>query len=256
MDAIVTAGGIPKPDEPLYPYTQGQSKALLDVAGKPMIQWVLDALGDAETVERVILIGLPPESLVKSSKPLTFMKNQGSMMENIRAGVVKLLEVNPKAHHVLIVSSDIPAITADMVDWVVNTTMQYDEDAYYNVISKEIMEARFPGSKRTYTRLKDISICGGDMNVMRTMTVTANDELWRRLIASRKNVLKQAALIGYGTLFLILLRRLTLQDVVKRVTKRLQLTGRAIICPYAEVGMDIDKPHQLELLRADLAKRV
>jgi hypothetical protein len=118
------------------------------------------------------------------------------------------------------------------------------------------MEARFPGSKRTYTRLKDISICGGDMNVMRTMTVTANDELWRRLIASRKNVLKQAALIGYGTLFLILLRRLTLQDVVKRVTKRLQLTGRAIICPYAEVGMDIDKPHQLELLRADLAKRV
>lgn len=37
MDAIVTAGGIPKPDEPLYVRTQGQSKALLDVNGKPMI---------------------------------------------------------------------------------------------------------------------------------------------------------------------------------------------------------------------------
>ena len=29
MDAIVTAGGIPQPGEPLYEYTQGKSKALL-----------------------------------------------------------------------------------------------------------------------------------------------------------------------------------------------------------------------------------
>ncbi|MDP2976442.1 MAG: hypothetical protein Q8N45_09575, partial [Anaerolineales bacterium] len=38
------------------------------------------------------------------------------------------------------------------------------------------------------------------------------------------------------------------------VAKRLKITGRGILCPYAEVGMDIDKPHQLEMLRADLAK--
>ncbi len=44
MDAIVIAGGVPTPVEPLYPYTQGKPKALLDLCGKPMIQWVLDAL--------------------------------------------------------------------------------------------------------------------------------------------------------------------------------------------------------------------
>jgi NDP-sugar pyrophosphorylase family protein len=44
MDAIVIAGGIPEPGDPLYEYTQGQPKALLDIAGKPMVQWVLDAL--------------------------------------------------------------------------------------------------------------------------------------------------------------------------------------------------------------------
>ncbi len=27
MDAIITAGGIPKPEDPLYEYTQGKSKA-------------------------------------------------------------------------------------------------------------------------------------------------------------------------------------------------------------------------------------
>lgn len=52
MDAIVIAGGIPRPEDPLYAYSHGDSKALIDVAGKPMIQWVLDALGDAKKIGR------------------------------------------------------------------------------------------------------------------------------------------------------------------------------------------------------------
>ena len=57
MDAIVTAGGIPQPDDPLYVYAKGDAKALIDIAGKPMIQWVLDALSDAKNVDNVIEIG-------------------------------------------------------------------------------------------------------------------------------------------------------------------------------------------------------
>ena len=45
MDAIVIAGGIPQPQDPLYTYSHGDSKALIDIAGKPMVQWVLDVLG-------------------------------------------------------------------------------------------------------------------------------------------------------------------------------------------------------------------
>jgi len=29
-----------------------------------------------------------------------------------------------------------------------------------------------------------------------------------------------------------------------------------MVCPYAEVGMDVDKPHQLEIMRADLKKHL
>jgi hypothetical protein len=34
------------------------------------------------------------------------------------------------------------------------------------------------------------------------------------------------------------------------------MTGKAIVCPYAEIAMDVDKPNQLELMQADLTKRV
>jgi hypothetical protein len=117
------------------------------------------------------------------------------------------------------------------------------------------MEARFPGSNRSYVRLKDVEVCGGDLNVARTSMVNENNELWDRIIASRKNAFKQAALLGYDTLLLLLLRAISLEGAVKKVTRRLKLSGRALVSPYAELAMDVDKPHQLELLRADLAKR-
>lgn len=254
MDAIVTAGGIPLPDEPLYEFTRGEYKALLDVAGKPMIQWVLDALDAAETVERVVLIGLPENCGITSKKLSALLPNQGDMLENIRGGVKKVLEINPNANHSLIASSDIPSITGEMVDWVVNAAMQTDDDIYYNVIERSVMEKRYPTSNRSYTFLKDYTICGADMNVIRTMTVTSNDTMWKKIIAARKNVFKQAALVGYDTLILLLLRAITLQQAVDTVTKRLKVTGRAIVCPFAEIGMDIDKPHQLEIVRADMAQ--
>jgi GTP:adenosylcobinamide-phosphate guanylyltransferase len=256
MDAIVTAGGIPQPGEPLYEYTQGICKALLDIAGKPMIQWVLDALEGSQAVERIVVIGLPESSGIGGGKIADFIPNQGGMVDNIRAGVVRVLDLNPQAHHVLLVSSDIPAITTEMVDWMIKTTMQTDEDVYYSVIERKVMEKRFPASKRSYTHLKDLEVCGGDMNMIRSSLITSNSELWERIINARKNVFKQAALIGFDTLILLLLRLITLESGVKMVTKRLKVTGRAIVCPYAEVGMDIDKPHQLDIIRTDLARKV
>ncbi len=39
------------------------------------------------------------------------------------------------------------------------------------------------------------------------------------------------------------------------VVGRLNITGKAILCPYAEVGMDVDKLFQLEIMREDLKNR-
>jgi hypothetical protein len=212
-------------------------------------------LSASKRIQRVVIVGLSPKSGVTCKKPLTFLSNQGKMLENIKAGVHKVEELDPQAEHVLLVSSDIPAITGEMVDWVIKEAMRTDEDLYYNVISRSDMEKRFPASKRTYTHLKDIDLCGGDMNVVRLSLIAEETELWEKIINARKSPLKQAALLGFDTLIGILLRQLTLNQAVERVTRRLGLTGRAVLCPYAEVGMDVDKPHQLELIRKDLARK-
>ncbi|MBE0672332.1 MAG: nucleotidyltransferase family protein [Anaerolineales bacterium] len=255
MDAIVTAGGIPQPGDPLYVYSNGDSKALIDVAGKPMVQWILDALGDSKKVDNVIIIGLSSKSGLTCKKPLHYISNQGRMLSNIVAGVNKSLELNKKSEYVLLVSSDIPAIKGDMVDWLIKTCMETKDDLYYGVCPREVMEARFPTSKRTFTKLKDMEVCGSDINVIHVSMTTNHLDTWEQLIGNRKSPLRQAAVIGWDTLFQLFTRQFTLQKLVERASQRIGIKGRAIIWSQAEPCMDVDKPHQLELMREVFASR-
>jgi GTP:adenosylcobinamide-phosphate guanylyltransferase len=248
---MVLAGGIPEPGESLYEFTKGGSKALIRIAGKPMAQWVLDALSDAKSVGRVVVVGLDESSGLKSKKPLSYLPNQGGMLDNIRGSAREIARLNPTAEYVYIVSADIPTIESKMVDWV-GAQVKTGDEAIYNVIERSTMEQRFPNAKRTYVKLKGMEICGGDLNIVSLPTILSHTGPWERIAAARKSPLKQAALVGYDTLILFLLRAMTLEQAVARAAKNLKLRARAVVCPYAELGMDVDKLHHLEIVRADM----
>ncbi|HUS84697.1 MAG TPA: nucleotidyltransferase family protein [Anaerolineales bacterium] len=253
MDAIILAGGIPTSEDPLYLASNGQSKALIDIAGKPMVQWVVDAIDGADSVGRIIIVGLPADVNLQSSKTIDFLPESGGMLANLTAGVERLQSIDPSIQQVLLLSCDVPTITSEMVDWRVQGT-DPDSDLEYSVIEKETMDARFPTASRSYVRLQDVEVCGGDINVIHVRLVE-DTTFWERMIAARKSPFRQAALLGFDLLFLMLIRRITINNAVKRVSSRLGLKGRAVISPYAEIGMDVDKPHQLELVISDLSQR-
>lgn len=254
MDAIVTAGGTPRIKEPLYPQTQGGYKAMLNILDRPMIQWVLDALDGASGVERVVVVGLPPAADLKSHKLAAVIEDHGDMLANNRAGAEYLAAGSGPDARVLTVASDIPTITAQMVDWMVEQVQASDHDFYYQVVERKVMETRFSGSRRTYTSFKDVEVCGGDLNAYRLGLVTEPNALWNKLIDARKSPLRQASLLGYDTLLMVALRQLTLQEAERVVSSRLGIRGRVILSPYAEMGMDVDKPFQLDLVRAELGR--
>ncbi len=57
LDALVLAGGVPGVEDPLRSYTGDIPKSMVDVAGKPMIQWVLDALAGSPAVGKIVISG-------------------------------------------------------------------------------------------------------------------------------------------------------------------------------------------------------
>jgi hypothetical protein len=100
-----------------------------------------------------------------------------------------------------------------------------------------------------------MDVCGADINMSHVRMATEHLDMWEQLIGNRKSPLKQARLIGLGTLFALFTRQLTLEEGIKRVCNRIGIQGRAIVWPYAEACMDVDKPHQLELMREDFARQ-
>ncbi len=255
MDAVVLAGGTPKPESPLYPQTLGKPKALLDIGGQPMIQWVLDALEAASSIDRIIIVGCEDqEGKLRSSKIAGYRPSAGDIIANFRVGAGAVLEGNPAAAYIALIASDIPLVTAESIDWIVDSSLDTNLDLYYSVIEQSQMESRFPESSRSYVKLKDMNVCGGDLNIISLDLYRSRDDLWRKIVEARKNYLRQAALVGFDILFLLLIRQLSLAGAVKKVTRRLKITGTGLVCPYPEIGMDIDKPHQLEIARSELTQ--
>ncbi|MCH7664256.1 MAG: nucleotidyltransferase family protein [Chloroflexi bacterium] len=248
MDAVITAGGTPKPGQPLYKHTQGRPKALLEINGKTLVQYALDALGEARHIERVVLVSLDDSSGVTCRKPLTFVPHQGGMLDNIRAGTVKVLEINPGAEYVLIGVSDTPTYTPEIIEWAIAAAMETSHDAYYYLITRTVFENRYPDSNREYAWMKDIELCGSTLGILATKLTTSDTEFWGKIVAGRKSVWKQALNFGFANLIKVLLHRLSIEDAVAVFRDRMGVSGRAIFCPYAELAFDVDEDHEFEYL--------
>ena len=257
MEAIIGAAGIAKPDDPLLGKMKpGEPKALLPIAGKPMVQWVLDAVGSTEHINNVVIIGLSPDhGLQCGDKPVHYVHNAGSIFDNAIVGCKAVLKLNPGSTRTLWVSADLPLLTPAMLDWFIGQTNQSKHDLYYQIIEQNVMESRFPACKRTYTKLKGETVCGGDVSAINPNVASGAHPAFRKISAARKSVAKQAALIGPWPFLLLLTRQLSTERAAKIVRKRLGLNGIFVNTPFPEMGMDVDKPLQYEIAQRELEQR-
>ena len=252
MDAIILAGGKLSSGHPLYKKAEGGNKVLIEIAGKPMIQWIIDALNQAETIDRIFISGLNDHGHLVSGKQLFYFEGGKNLMDSILAGMYQLVKLTPTAEKCLVVSGDIPAINGQIVDWVVNSATAPGVEIFYNVVPKSVMEKRFPGSNRSYVKLRDVTVCGGDMHVFNPQSTIRDGSKWRHIVESRKSLHKLMFLFGLEILFRAIFRMPTLEEVAKLICNRLEMSGRVVISPFAELGMDVDKPHQFQIVEKEL----
>lgn len=255
MDAIITAGGTLNPDDPLFQRTGVEKKALIPLLGRPMVSWVLDALRDSGLVNNIVIVGLEPGDLNAKDDQLHFVGRVGGLLDNIFAAFYRLQEINPAAKKLLLVSSDIPLITPEIIRNFVKACGSSETDIFYAVVSEKTMEASFPNSRRTFVPFKGGRYAGGDILLVDVAAAAGNIDLVRSLTDSRKNFLKQARLIGFGFILKFLLRMMTVQEAGKQAAQRGNLNGQVIDTEFAELAMDVDKLHQYEMIAGYLQQR-
>jgi len=154
MHCIIIAGGVVGPDNPLYPYTQGQPKALIDMGGRTMLERVVAAVQSSAYIEDVVVVGIMPEMAagLQFARPVEFLPDQNGMVANMITGLEWLARRHPDAQVVLGCSADIPTITGQVVDEFIDACRPWDKGIYYNFVTRTRLEERFPNSRRTYSR--------------------------------------------------------------------------------------------------------
>lgn len=233
---------------PLREVSPAPNEALVEINGKPMIQYVIDALQEARSIGRIVIVAPPGEVEPHvSGQDLEFVPSRGNIVDNILEAL-KVLQ--PKAPF-LVVSSDVPLITGKIVDDLIVLCQQRPADLYYPIVEQKVAEARYPGVRRTYVKLREGTFTGGNVFLVNPAIVDRVAPKIRAFLDYRKSPLKMVSLLGWGfTLRYLLLRDLSLRELEEKVSRMLDINGAVVVCPWPEVGIDVDKPSDLGLVQA------
>lgn len=234
VDAVVLAGGDGAVIDPACRF-----KGLLPIAGRPMVAWVVDALRASDRVAEVAVVVPSAEDLgVWADAVDKLVVSDGSFFENVMAGVRAFRVDRP----VLLTTGDIPALRAEAVDDFVDRSIERGVDFAYPLIRQADMDAQFPGSERTYIKLADGKVTGGNMMIVNPNLVDRNSTVGQRLFDTRKSALQMARVMGFRFVVKLALGRLQVVEVEDKIEELLGGTGAAIYTRHASIGADVDKP--------------
>lgn len=255
MHCLIIAGGQVRPEDALYPYTQGRPKALIDMGGRTMLERVVAAVQGSRHIEDVLVVGLDAASAtgLHFARPLEFLPDQGSMVGNMLAGCGWFLRHRPDTAVILGCTADIPAITPTMVDNFVEACRPWDRGVYYNFVSRQKLESRFPNSNRTYSKISGTEVASGGLTVVQPAIAERNRALLEMLTAARKHPWRVARIVGLSFLLKFLFQRVTFADIEATAGRLIGAPVQIVLSSPAEVAMDADKPFQVDMLRAEFA---
>jgi CTP:molybdopterin cytidylyltransferase MocA len=253
VDAVIMAGADNRGR--LAEVSDSPYEATIDINGRAMLGWVLQGALSAAHVGRIVIVG-PVEALAPvveaegADGRVILVERRGSIFDNLLAGLEQLHD----SDRTLAMSADIPFITGEALDRFIQRCWSLPAQVHYPLIPKHVNEARFPGVSRTYIKLADGLVTGGNVFMVDPQFVRSNEALIRKVLELRKKPLALASMLGVGLIFKYITGRLRIVDVENKARSWLGLEGRGVIIDSPEIGVDVDKPSDYMLALSVLKK--
>ena len=243
MNALILAGK--KDSGKLEKCSKLTNKALLMLNEMPMVEYIVNALLGSKLVNDIVVVGPEYDLTPFLEKKVTrILESTDSIIENVKIGLDYLKDDG----NILLLTSDIPLITGEIIDRFITKCEQYDAFFYYPIITQESIIKKYPDTIRSYFTLKEGTFCGGNMVIFNSPVFDRNKELVEELYHNRKDIKKYISILGIKFLVKFLLKTLTIQEIE---TKAAQIVGypvKSITIDDPEVMIDLDKLCDYELI--------
>ena len=246
IEAVILGGG---GVEEWFAHENVKNKGMLVIGGKPMISYTISALKNIDEIEKVTLIGDNYSQEITDQVDVTLPDN-GSLPANIDQAFE-----NAESEYVLMMTSDVPLISSETISGILKDMDWESFDLSLPIVTKEETMKRFPGTKRTFAKLKEGKVKVGNLYILKKEAYAKIQPIVKETARRRKSVIKQALQFGIGFLFrLIVFKNISIPELKKRVTKVLGISVDAPILAYPEVGIDVDKIEDLVFCRKHLER--
>lgn len=255
--AAVVLAGDRGPDDPLTRAAGVCCKALVPVAGRPMLARVLATLERCPSVARRVVAGLPQRARDAAPALLGELDDAGVAITPQAAGpsasalaAVQTLTDQPP---VLLTTADHALLEPAVVEDFLDRAAASGHDFVAAVVSYPSFRQRHPDIPKTVIRFSDRQLCGCNLFAIMTPRGRRVVEAWRQVDRQRKTPWKTLSLLGWTSVARFLLGRLSSDEACRRLSTRLEVSLTVVVLPCADAAIDVDSVadwHRVEKLAA------
>ncbi|HEX8641750.1 MAG TPA: HAD-IB family phosphatase [Allosphingosinicella sp.] len=253
--AIILAGSRPGRD-PLAHHFAVPAKAMIRVAGEPMVGRVVRTLLDCPSIGRVMVLAQEPQRLGEgelawlAAEPRVAFAASGA---RIAGSVGGLLGTEAAPWPALITTGDHPLLTREMVEHFLAASA--GADATVGVVERDVMLAQYPDAKRTWLRFRGGAYTGANLFTFQHARAQRLIDLFGRAESDRKRRLRLLWHFGPALALGAATRTVSLDEGIARAGRSLGVKVAAVPLPFAEAGIDVDRIADHALAERILAKR-
>ncbi|MCJ2182732.1 nucleotidyltransferase family protein [Novosphingobium sp. 1949] len=246
--ALVLAGSRPGAPDPVATEQNVSHKALIAIDGEPMLARVVRALRDGGIARVAVIANNPEVVALAQTLGCEVLPAEAGPSASVAAGFAHL------GAPMLVTTSDHALLQPQWVrDFIADTGAE--ADVALMLARREDVERALPGSKRTWLTMADGAWSGCNLFLLAKPGAEAAIETWKGVEADRKRPWRIAIKLGPGTLLRFALRRLTMAEAIARLGARIGVTARLVAARDGLAAVDVDKPSDLDDVRAILAQK-
>jgi len=254
---IVLAGSRPRGDVAAR-FADVRYKALMPVAGVPMLRRVVDALRASGRARRITILMQEPHVLAADITWEKLLADPDIEVAASRDGICDSLIAatgDGADWPVMVTTADSALLTGPVAADFADKAAQGDGDMAIAFISEGDLRAAFPDSRRTIWRFRDGGWKSFNLFALKSPRCHKLLAFWQRAEKDRKRVLHAAARAGPAVWLLMLLRLITLAEACARVGRRFGADVDVVVMRDAAACIDVDSREDLELVEQVLRAR-